>query len=102
MSLDISNPFCIGENRLGYRFMIEQFQDGSWIGYADSDVGEFIFPDISRGGRLGVESREQAVGLTIAIAQDDERGYGGIDTWFIPPEARVPNTLHQDDDEETE
>src|SRR3990172_1293756 len=54
-SMNISDTFCIGENRLGYRFMIGQIQDGPWIGYADSDYGAFIFPDINRVTHLGVE-----------------------------------------------
>lgn len=97
--MNITNVQIIGKNSLGYRFVVGQLEDGSWIGYADSDYGAFFFPEIATGYQMGVADRDTAVGLTIAKAQDAQSGYGGIETWHIPESERVALSLPQDDEE---
>lgn len=98
-TVDITNAEVIGENSMGYRFTIGQLSDGSWIGFAASDYGAFFFPEIATGHQMGVADRDTAIGLTIAKAQDEESGYGGIETWHIPENQRVALSMPSDEDE---
>ena len=92
MQLEIGNILQVGENDIGYRFAVGTIPDEGggvrWIGFADSDVGAFIFPAICEGHMMGTKDRDRAIKLTGAIAQSFEHGYGGVDRWFVPEELR--------------
>jgi hypothetical protein len=72
---------------IGYRFAVGKIS-GRWVGFADSDVGAFIFPTISEGHLCGISDRDRAIRLTGAIAQSFEHGYGGVDRWFVGEDLR--------------
>jgi len=90
--MKVQDVVQVGENDLGYRFAVGAIpdEDGGvrWIGYADSDVGAFIFPGICEGHMMGIKDRERAIKLTGAIAQSFEHGYGGVERWFVTEELR--------------
>lgn len=85
--MEISERIEVGENKLGYQFAVAAIPDGGggvrWIGFADSNVGAFLFTQISENYVVGIPDKERAIKLTGAIAQSIEHGYGGVDTWHV-------------------
>jgi hypothetical protein len=85
--VEIIERLEVGENDYGYRFAVGSIPDEGggvrWIGFADSDVGAFVFPAICEGHMMGIKDRDRAIKLTGAIAQSSEHGYGGVKRWFV-------------------
>lgn len=106
MTLALHDVEIIGENDYGYRFGVGRL-DTRWIGFAlGSQYAEqvraaleseglpvepgmlFTFPEICEDFQLGIFDRRRCVLLTGALAQDPEKGYGGIEHWHVPEELR--------------
>ena len=85
-AFELSETVLVGENDYGYQFAVGRHGD-SWVGFAvgTTEAGRmlFLFPEISSGVVMGIGSRDEAIRMVGAIAEDPEHGYGGIDRWFV-------------------
>jgi hypothetical protein len=88
MDAELLDPLVIGDNDLGYTFVVGRLDD-RWLGGAIGAGMLFVFPEITVGCYLGVSDRETAIRMTSAIAQDPEHGYGGITRWRVDPRLRA-------------
>jgi hypothetical protein len=95
-TLSFSEVLNVGDNRR-YLFAVGKLAD-RWAGFAvgkprpgkpDEPRMIFIFPEISDDYTLGIESRDEAIRMTAAIAQDPESNYGGIKRWFVEDALRA-------------
>lgn len=89
----VRDSLLVAENDHGYQFCVGTIE-GRWVGFAvgfenGQAWGVFLFSEISVAHRLGVESREEAIRMTAALAQDDESAYGGVDRWHVQEELRA-------------
>lgn len=84
--IKLEEPLKVGSNSV-YVFAVGKLE-GRWVGFAQTEKGIFIFPQITQGHRLGLPDRDRAILLTGAIAQDYESAYGGIEEWSVPVELR--------------
>jgi len=87
VELVLEDALPIGENEIGYSFLVARIGD-RWIGFADSSVGMFLLPGVREGQYIGVKDKKEAILLSGAIAQSIEHGYGGVDEWFVPEDLR--------------
>lgn len=65
-----------------------------WVGFAkggvpvDGKILLFVFAEVSDGFQLGITDQPKAIRMTGALAQDPERAYGGITSWYVPKDLR--------------
>lgn len=105
-NIQFANTLLIAENDHGYQFAVGQLASGNWAGFAigwldDGGRMLFLFSEVSDGITLGVSSRDDAIRMTGAIAQDPEHSYGGVSRWHVaeelrchPDEYRCENCCH--------
>jgi hypothetical protein len=87
-SIQIEEQVLVGRNSHGYTFAVGRISD-RWLGYALGGGGMFIFPEISENHDLGLPDMNDAIRRVSALAQDPERGYGGIEQWYIAESLRA-------------
>lgn len=87
--LEVKEGFLIGVNNQGYSFSVGLLGD-RWVGFAQHKDDRMIhfFPEISEEFEMGLPDKETAIRLTAALAQTPEKGYGGVDRWFIKEDLR--------------
>lgn len=90
--LKLDDGVVIADNE-HYQFCVARNGE-RWVGFAIGKTtgGQsmmFFFPEIAEGYRLGLASREEAIRMTAAIAQDPGHSFGGVGRWFIPEELRA-------------
>jgi hypothetical protein len=72
-----NEQYGFGVGQIGKRWV------GFAVGHTDEEKMLFFFPEIMEEFQMGVMDKEDAIKKAGAIAQDEEKGYGGIEEWYV-------------------
>jgi hypothetical protein len=87
--VEIQDITILGTNKYGYAFCVGRAEE-RWVGFAhgrtkDGQSMLFMLSEVSEDYQFGLPDRDRAIRLTVAVAQDPSKSYGGIDEWRIEP-----------------